>query len=105
MNGGHLIREARLSAGLSQDALASRLKTSQATIFRWESGERSPSVKSLVAAVRACGYDVDFRLVPKDDHDFELAAGLSALDPVNRVELMLGAQKAVRELVRDARRS
>lgn len=44
-----LLREARLSAELTQQELADRLGADQAVIARWESGVREPRV---LAAVR-----------------------------------------------------
>src|SRR5216683_1860335 len=48
-----LIRDARVSAGLSQTALAARAKTSQPAIARYEAGVAAPSVATLERILRA----------------------------------------------------
>ena len=59
MRGGHLIREARRRAGLSQADLASRAGTAQSGIARWESGRTTPSLDDVRRLVRLCGFDVE----------------------------------------------
>jgi ribosome-binding protein aMBF1 (putative translation factor) len=66
MHGGILIRLARRRAGLSQRELARRLNTKQSVVARWESLATSPTVESVSAAGRACGFAVDWRLVQID---------------------------------------
>ncbi len=66
MHGGILIRQARRRAGITQRALAARLHTKQSVVARWEGLVTSPSVESVAAAARACGFDVDWRLTPID---------------------------------------
>ena len=53
-----LLRDARSSAGLSQTTLASRAKTSQPAIARYESGVATPSLATLDRILRACGRSV-----------------------------------------------
>jgi transcriptional regulator with XRE-family HTH domain len=55
MTPGQLVREARRSAGLSQQALASRLGTTQSAIAGLESDRSSPRVATVERALRACG--------------------------------------------------
>lgn len=43
-----LIRECRISAGLTQEQLAEALNASQATVARWERGEVDLSVRKLL---------------------------------------------------------
>ena len=50
-----IIRQARLSAGLTQQALASAVGVSVGTVARWEAGTREPSWGHLHSAVWACG--------------------------------------------------
>ena len=45
---GRKIRLARVGKGLSQAALAERLKVSQATVALWESGNTFPKASNLV---------------------------------------------------------
>lgn len=66
MHGGHLIREARRRAGLTQAELAERLGTAQPNVARWESANMSPSVDTLTKIIHACGLDLLVRLVDND---------------------------------------
>jgi transcriptional regulator with XRE-family HTH domain len=78
MVGGRLIREARLRAALTQRELARRMGTSQSVVARWETGRRSPTLETVLHAVRACGFDLDLSLTPRDlDHDRLIADALS----------------------------
>ena len=56
-----LIR-ARLRAGLSQAELAERMRTSQSTVARLESGQTLPSTKTLHRFAEATGSKVELRL-------------------------------------------
>ena len=56
-----LIR-ARTKAGLSQAQLAKKMKTSQSTITRLESGTTLPSTKTLLRFAKATGCKVQVRL-------------------------------------------
>ncbi len=58
MGVGYLILKARTSAGLSQDQLARKIKTSQPTVARWESGAQVPSVRSLMKIANATGFEL-----------------------------------------------
>lgn len=53
---------ARLRAGLSQAELAARMKTSQSTIARLESGQTLPSTKTLLRFAQATGSRIEVRL-------------------------------------------
>lgn len=66
MHGGHLIREARRRASLTQAELAERISTAQPNVARWESADMSPSVDMLTRVVQACGLDLLVRLVPRE---------------------------------------
>ena len=54
--------KARLRAGLSQAQLAARMRTSQSTITRLESGQTLPSTKTLLRFAKATGSKVKVRL-------------------------------------------
>ena len=54
--------QARVKAGLSQQALAERMGTSQPTVARLESGHK-PSLRTLERYARAVGMKVEIRLV------------------------------------------
>jgi ribosome-binding protein aMBF1 (putative translation factor) len=53
---------ARLRAGLSQAELAARMRTSQSTIARLESGQTLPSTKTLLRYAEATGSKFHVRL-------------------------------------------
>ena len=52
---GALLRQARADAGLSQTALAQRTGIAQPNISAYESGVRTPTVRTLLALLDACG--------------------------------------------------
>jgi transcriptional regulator with XRE-family HTH domain len=61
---GELIASARITAGLSQTALAAAIGTAQSVISRWERGVETPRVETLVRILRACGFEPDLVLRP-----------------------------------------
>jgi transcriptional regulator with XRE-family HTH domain len=91
---GDLLREARLRAGLTQRELASRARTSQSAVARWESGEVVPSFERLRELVRACGLELTVGLANYDDSYDEWI--LAALDesPAKRLERAVEAAGA-----------
>jgi transcriptional regulator with XRE-family HTH domain len=108
VRGTHLVREARRRAGLTQAQLAGRVGTTQSAIARIETGAVAPSLKRLTELVRACGFDIDVRLVPLDDHDVSMALGKRASTPNERVTRMLAARgfgDSAREAMRAAKRA
>jgi uncharacterized protein len=62
---GAAIMNARIAAGLSQIALAERLKTSQANIVRLEKGRSPPSSRTLQKIAKATGHELVISFVPK----------------------------------------
>lgn len=64
MDAAAVIREARQQAGLTQTALAKAAGTSQPALAAYESGARSPSVRTLDKIVRAAGYTCQMILMP-----------------------------------------
>ena len=57
---------ARARAGLTQEAVASRMGTTKSTVSRLESaGKHAPSLTSLKKYARAVGCKVEIRLVPQ----------------------------------------
>ena len=96
MQGGPLIREARLRAGLTQAELAQRTGRERSVIARWEQGAVSPSIDNLLAVVHACGFDLPLVLVPRDttqDEQLEEGRLLSPERRVDRLLSRLGAEK------------
>ena len=89
MTGGQLVREARRRAGLTQRQLAARSGLSQAAVARIESGETSASFERIVELVRACGFDLDFHVVPLDEDLLTLAEQNERLSPDQRLDALL----------------
>lgn len=89
MHGGHLIREARRRAGLTQAELAERLSTAQPNVARWESADMSPSVDMLTRVIQACGLDLLVRLVPRESSEWTRVDN-STIDLSERVEKIVG---------------
>lgn len=104
MKGGELIREARKRSGLSQRELAELLGTTQAVIARWETGARSPSFERVVQAVRACGFDLAVRIVPRDDQHALLIEEALTLNPHERLDRLARSRAAIQDLVSQARK-
>lgn len=103
MIGGQIIREARRRAGLSQAGLAERLATSQSVIGRWETGRRTPSIDSVIAATRACDLDLHLGLAVRDlDHD-RLIDDTLRMTPTQRIEALLARLESERALHRARR--
>lgn len=96
--GGGLIRRARLRAGMSQRELADRLGTSQSLVARWERGWVSPSIETVVKAVRACGFDLEMAISTYDlEHDAHISQNLK-LSPTDRLRQMLQGTEALQRL-------
>ena len=57
---------ARRRAGLTQRQLAERLDLRQATIARWERGDRGVSVDDVELVAHACGLQLDAHLLVED---------------------------------------
>ncbi len=68
-----MIREARLRAGLSQGELSERSGKDRAQIARWERDVVQPSFETLRDLARACGFDLEFALVPYEADEGEAA--------------------------------
>jgi transcriptional regulator with XRE-family HTH domain len=94
-----LVRDARLTAGLSQRALAQRAGTSQPAVARYERGIATPSWETLQRLVTACGQRLRLSTeVIADAHDVELAARQLELTPLQRLRA-LSRYARLRELV------
>ena len=86
---GTLVRELRLSAGLSQRALAQRADTSQPAIARYERGVATPSWETLKRLASACGQRVTISVhAMPDPHDVELSTLLLELTPLDRLRAL-----------------
>ena len=89
VQGGQLIREARRRAGLTQRELAARVGTTQSAIARIEAGDSAPSLERVVRLVRACGFDLNLRVVPLDEDAWTLAEQGLRLSPDERLNRLL----------------
>ncbi len=96
MTSGLLIREARLSAGLSQGELGARVGKDRAQIARWERSVVEPSFETLRELVRACGFELNVSIDPLEVDE----AGEKSL----RRKLRLSPQERLQELLKAAKR-
>jgi len=85
------IRDARVQAGLSQRALATRANTTQAVIARLELGLASPVLDTLERLARAAGFELQLELRRKPVLDRQL------LDDVPRI-LRMSPEQRLREV-------
>jgi transcriptional regulator with XRE-family HTH domain len=85
MRGGDYVMMARRRAGLTQRQLAERLGLRQATIARWERGDRGVSLDDVELVARACGLQLDAHLLPEDRSWWPQIAMQLELDPLERV--------------------
>jgi transcriptional regulator with XRE-family HTH domain len=60
-----LIRRARDTAGLTQLELARRAHTSQPAVAAYESGTRTPNIRTLKRLLQACDHDVEVLARPR----------------------------------------
>jgi transcriptional regulator with XRE-family HTH domain len=89
MTGGDLISMARRRAGLTQQELGERVGCRQATVARWERGDREPSWGDVGVVAEACGLQLDAHLAGEDRSWWgEIAVALT-LSPAERVRRVL----------------
>lgn len=81
----------RRRAGLTQRALAERLGLRQATIARWERGDRQPSFEDAEAAAHACGLQIDVHVAVEDRSWWPQIAAQLELDPLERIRRLTPA--------------
>ena len=82
---------ARRRAGLTQRELADRLGCRQATIARWERGDRQVSVDDLGPVASACGLQLDAHLAVEDRSWWPQIAMQHELQPIERVRRLTPA--------------
>ncbi len=82
---------ARRRAGLTQRELAERLGCRQATIARWERGDRQISLEGLDPVASACGLQLDAHLAVEDRSWWPQIATALELEPVDRVRRLAPA--------------
>ena len=102
---GDLLVEARRRAGISQAELACRSGVATSLIGRYERYEVIPSLERLRTLLRACGFELSFRLANVDptDHDRVLIERELARSPEQRLRRGLAAGRAVGSLASRAR--
>jgi transcriptional regulator with XRE-family HTH domain len=91
MRGGDYVLMARRRAGLTQRELADRLGLRQATIARWERGDRQVGIEDIEAVAEACGLHLEARLVVEDRSWWSQIALQLELDPLDRVRRLTPA--------------
>lgn len=90
---GAKIRAARLSAGMTQAALARAAQVSERNVVRWENDQHTPRMEHIEAIARATNREVSFFFQgEEDDEESELPtaredAFLEALRPFARMLL------------------
>lgn len=91
MTSGQLIRQARLTAGLSQAELAERVRLPRQQIVRWEGDVVEPGLSTLRRLLRACGFDLPLSLVPytPDPEREALLDGIQRQTPKERLAGLL----------------
>lgn len=89
MLSSHLVREARLRAGLTQAELAARLATTQSAIARWEAGGTQPSLETLRRVARACGLELRAILADPDPGETALIERNLRLSPTQRLDQLV----------------
>jgi transcriptional regulator with XRE-family HTH domain len=100
---GALIREARQQAGLSQTELAAMLETTQPVVSRWERGHDAPRPDTFAAIMRACGYETDVVLRPRDTGvDRAQIRGMLRRSPTQRLREAEAMYDFVRQMHRVA---
>jgi transcriptional regulator with XRE-family HTH domain len=85
MRGGDYVMMARRRAGLTQRQLAERLGLRQATIARWERGDRGVSLDDVELVAHTCGLQLDAHLLVEDRSWWPQIAMQLQHDPLERV--------------------
>lgn len=78
--------------------MARRAGVSRTTVAEIEAGTRDPGLNTLRAVVRGAGFDLDLRLVARDDHDEVLAKFLDRLPASERLRMEQGFDRFLKGL-------
>ena len=106
MTPGQLVRDARRSAGLSQQALASRMGTTQSAVAGLESDRSSPRVATIERALRACGQELTLTAQPpRSSIDKTLVAAHLRIPPNERLKVFERSYAEIRKLALTGARS
>lgn len=101
-----MVRDARRSAGLSQQALATRMGTTQSAVAGLESDRSSPRVATLERALRACGRELSLMAAPRNSSiDETLVAAHLRIPREHRLRSFDRAYAEVRKLAVAGRRA
>ena len=90
---GELIRSARLTASLTQAALAAAVGTTQSAVSRWEAGGDVARIDTLAAVLAACGVAADLSFRGHDDVDRAQIREHLALTPQQRLQAQANAAR------------
>jgi len=96
MDSASLVREARLRAGLTHQALADRLRTTPSAIARWEAGRVRPSAEALGEIAEACGLELRASLSEPDPSEASLLESALSLTPTERLDRLVRTVAFVR---------
>ena len=91
---GSVIRSARTSAGLSQQALAELIGTTQSAVSRWEKGHDEPRFATLGAIMSACGYRVTLTAEPDGVDRAQIRQQL-AMTPAERLASVVNLSRTL----------
>jgi transcriptional regulator with XRE-family HTH domain len=97
---GNRIREARVTAGMSQSQLAGKIRTSEKNIRRWENETNAPRFDSVAAIAKATGRDLEFFLNESEEADDEAALQAMATEALATGQYDMAA--ALMQLARQA---
>jgi transcriptional regulator with XRE-family HTH domain len=85
MIAGNIILMARRRAELTQRELASRVGCQQATVARWERGDRQPAFQDVTDVVGACGLQLYAHLLSEDRSWWPQIAAQLERTPIQRI--------------------
>jgi len=103
MDAAGVLREARRRAGLSQRALAERVRVPQATVGRIESGAVVPRVDTLDRLLAGCGRTLASVPAAGSGVDRTQIRELLALSPGDRLRLAAREARNLERLLSSAR--
>lgn len=96
---GSRIREARLTAGMTQAQLARAIVSTERNIIRWENNQNQPRIESVAAIAKATGRDLDFFLTGSSEADDEEEAAALSLDVALRARIRQIFREEIKTLV------
>lgn len=91
-----LLKEARLRAGITQAELGRRVQRSQSQIARWERGDVKPSLETLRELIRACGFELWWRMANYDDSYVPDIVDNLRVSPAERIDRAVAWVNALR---------